>query len=62
MASDSHVHDPLAHNCSMEAYWDVPPAAVPMSSDHTAEAQGIWLPPVSVGTRVVETPTVTVVA
>ena len=63
VASDSHVQsDPVAHSCSMETYWDVPPAAVPMSSDHTAEAQGIWLPPASVGTGVVETPTVTVVA
>ena len=46
----------------METYWDVPLAAVPMSSDHTPEAQGIWQPRASVGTGVVETPTVTVVA
>jgi len=40
----------------METYWDVPPAAVPMSSDHTAEAQGIWLPPASVGTEMAYVP------
>ena len=46
----------------MEAYWDMPLAAVLTSSYYTTEAQGIWLLPAAVGTEVVETPTVTVVA